>query len=399
MKRNLAQCTSKIYNRILLAGAQCVFYAALMTQKNILLLAGDGIGPEVVKQAVRVLDWFGARGNTTFAMDEALIGGIAYDETGSPFPDDTLQKAKKADAILLGAVGGPKWEALDYSVRPERGLLGIRKELGLFANLRPALCFDALVDSSSLRPEVVSGLDIMIVRELTGGIYFGEPRGVAMEGNERVGRNTMVYRESEIHRIARVAFELAEKRGKRLCSVDKANVLEVTELWREEMIRIGKEYADVELSHMYVDNAAMQLVRNPKQFDVMVTTNMFGDILSDCASMLTGSLGMLPSASLGAEVDGKRAALYEPVHGSAPDIAGQNIANPLATILSVAMMLRYSFDMQREADLLEHCVNDVLASGTRTKDIAAEGVSVVTTTDMGDAVIAALDANEAKLAA
>lgn len=368
-----------------------------MTQKNILLLAGDGIGPEVVKQAVRVLEWFSARGNTHFTMDEALIGGVAYDETGSPFPDDTLHKAKKADAILLGAVGGPQWEALDYSVRPERGLLGIRKELGLFANLRPALCFDALVDSSSLRPEIVSGLDIMIVRELTGGIYFGEPRGVAMEGNERVGRNTLIYRESEVHRIARVAFELAQKRGKKLCSVDKANVLEVTELWREEMERISKEYDDVALSHMYVDNAAMQLVRNPKQFDVMVTGNMFGDILSDCASMLTGSLGMLPSASLGAEIEGKRAALYEPVHGSAPDIAGQNIANPLATILSVAMMLRYSFDMQREADLLEHCVNDVLAQGTRTKDIASEGATVVTTTDMGDAVIAALDANAAKL--
>ncbi len=362
--------------------------------KHILLLPGDGIGPEVVTQAVRVLDWFSANGDTQFTTDTALIGGAAYDETGTPFPDDTLHKAKAADAILLGAVGGPAWEALDYSVRPERGLLGIRKELGLFANLRPALCFEALVEASTLRPEVVSGLDIMIVRELTGGIYFGEPRGVALEGNERVGRNTLVYRESEIHRIARVAFDLAGKRDGRVCSVDKANVLEVTELWREEMEKIqAAEYPDIDLSHMYVDNAAMQLVRNPKQFDVMVTGNMFGDILSDCAAMLTGSLGMLPSASLGATDDqGRRPALYEPVHGSAPDIAGQDKANPLATILSLAMMLRYSFDLQTEADLLEGCVNDVLQT-TRTADIMAVGCSLVGTQAMGDAVIAALDAS------
>jgi 3-isopropylmalate dehydrogenase len=370
-----------------------------MTQKNIVLLAGDGIGAEVVAEAVRVLEWLNAHASTQFVMDNALIGGVAYDETGSPLPEDTLKKAKVADAILLGAVGGPKWEGLEYSVRPERGLLGIRKALGLFANLRPALCFDALVDSSSLRPEVVSGLDIMIVRELTGGIYFGEPRGIAIEHGERVGRNTMVYSESEVRRIAHVAFDLARKRGKRVCSVDKANVLEVSELWREEMERVGKEYPDVALSHMYVDNAAMQLVRHPKQFDVMVTSNLFGDILSDCASMLTGSLGMLPSASLGAEINGKRAALYEPVHGSAPDIAGQNIANPLATILSVAMMLRYSFNLQAEADLLEYSVNDVLARGIRTRDIAGKGMSSVTTTEMGDAVLAALDTNKTKIAA
>ncbi len=371
-----------------------------MNTKNILLLAGDGIGPEVINEAVKVLDWFGANGTTQFTTDNALIGGIAYDKTGTPFPDDTLAKAKAADAILLGAVGGPKWEALDYSVRPERGLLGIRKELGLFANLRPALCFEALVDASTLRPEVVSGLDSVIVRELTGGIYFGEPRGVAVENGERVGRNTLVYSESEVHRIARVAFDLAAKRGGRLCSVDKANVLEVTELWRESVETVGKEYADISLSHMYVDNAAMQLVRNPKQFDVMVTGNMFGDILSDCAAMLTGSLGMLPSASLGAaNAEGKLPALYEPVHGSAPDIAGQGKANPLATILSVAMMLRYSFNLQREADILEAAVNTVLGKGIRTGDIMAEGATQVGTEAMGDAILAELDANKQVLAA
>ncbi len=375
-------------------------YYTFMNTKNILLLAGDGIGPEVINEAVKVLDWFGANGTTQFTTDNALIGGIAYDETGTPFPDETLAKAKAADAILLGAVGGPKWEALDYSVRPERGLLGIRKELGLFANLRPALCFEALVDASTLRPEVVSGLDIVIVRELTGGIYFGEPRGVAVENGERVGRNTLVYSESEVHRIARVAFDLAAKRGGRLCSVDKANVLEVTELWRESVETVGKEYADISLSHMYVDNAAMQLVRNPKQFDVMVTGNMFGDILSDCAAMLTGSLGMLPSASLGAaDAEGKLPALYEPVHGSAPDIAGQGKANPLATILSVAMMLRYSFNLQREADILEAAVNTVLGKGIRTGDIMAEGATQVGTEAMGDAILAELDANKQVLAA
>ncbi len=362
--------------------------------KNILLLAGDGIGPEVVAEAVKILEWLGARGNVKFALDSALIGGIAYDQTGTPLPAETIEKAKKADAILLGAVGGPKWEALDYAVRPERGLLGIRKELGLFANLRPALCFEALAEASTLKQEVISGLDIMIVRELTGDLYFGEPRGVeTLADGSRVGRNTMLYHDWEVQRIARVAFELARKRGSKLCSVDKANVLECTEMWREEVQKIGDaEYKDVSLSHMYVDNAAMQLVRNPKQFDVMVTGNMFGDILSDCASMLTGSLGMLPSASLGApDANGKIAALYEPVHGSAPDIAGQNKANPLATILSVGMMLRYSFDLSKEADLLDAAVAKVLADGVRTADIASKGNPTISTQEMGKAIIAALD--------
>ena len=360
--------------------------------KQILLLPGDGIGPEVVAEAAKVLAWFDGRDGVAFQTDSALIGGVAYDEAGSPLPEETLSKAQAADAILLGAVGGPKWEALDYSVRPERGLLGIRKELGLFANLRPAICFDALAEASTLKHEVIAGLDIMIVRELTGGIYFGEPRGVAVEGNERVGRNTLVYRASEVRRIARVACDLAMKRGKRLCSVDKANVLEATEMWREEVEKVvAEEYSEIELSHMYVDNAAMQLVRNPKQFDVMVTTNMFGDILSDCASMLTGSLGMLPSASLGeADENNKRAALYEPVHGSAPDIAGQGKANPLATILSLAMMLRYSFAMSKQADLLEHAVNQVLAEGFRTADIMQPGCRESSTVEMGEAVVEAL---------
>lgn len=363
-----------------------------MVSKHILLLPGDGIGPEVVAEAKKIIDWLSEHGPVRFTTSEALLGGVAYDETGTPFPDETLKAAKEADAILLGAVGGPKWESLDYSVRPERGLLGIRKELGLFANLRPAMCFDALADASSLKHELVAGLDIMIVRELTGGIYFGEPRGVKMEGNERVGFNTMVYRDWEVRRIARVAFELARKRNKKLCSVDKANVLEVTEMWREEVQKIGdEEYSDIELSHMYVDNASMQLVRNPKQFDVLVTTNMFGDILSDCAAMLTGSLGMLPSASLGEEIDGKRAALYEPVHGSAPDIAGQGIANPIATILSLAMMLRYSFSMAAEADALEAAVADVLAQGLRTGDIMAEGNQQIGTVQMGDVIRDALE--------
>ena len=368
--------------------------------KNILLIPGDGIGPEVVAEVEKIIIWMNGNAGAGFTTDTALIGGIAYDETGTPYPDETDKKAKAADAILLGAVGGPKWEPLDISVRPEKGLLAIRKELGLFANLRPAMCFEALVDASTLKKDVIAGLDIMIVRELTGGIYFGEPRGVAMEGNERVGRNTLVYRESEVQRIARVAFDLAQKRDKRVCSVDKANVLECTEMWREEVEKIQKaEYQDVELSHMYVDNAAMQLVRNPKQFDVMVTTNMFGDILSDCAAMLTGSLGMLPSASLGEEIGGKRAALYEPVHGSAPDIAGQNKANPLATILSFAMMLRYSFDMGAQADMLEQAVQNVLDKGIRTADIAAEGSTIVGTTEMGDAVTTELEALVKKMAA
>ncbi len=371
-----------------------------MTTKHILLLPGDGIGPEVVAETQKIIDWFSKQGSVNFTTSEALLGGAAYDETGTPFPQATIDAAHKADAILLGAVGGPKWEPLDISVRPEKGLLGIRKELGLFANLRPAICFDALADASSLKRELVSGLDIMIVRELTGGIYFGQPRGVATEGNARVGRNTLVYHDWEVQRIARVAFDLAQKRGKKLCSVDKANVLEATEMWREEVQKIGDaEYSDIELSHMYVDNASMQLVRNPKQFDVVVTTNMFGDILSDCAAMLTGSLGMLPSASLGEEKDGKRAALYEPVHGSAPDIAGQGVANPIATILSFAMMLRYSFDMGTEADQLEAAVNAVLASGKRTGDIMQDGAEQVGTAEMGDAIIGELERLRNKAAA
>jgi 3-isopropylmalate dehydrogenase len=364
-----------------------------MTTKTILLLPGDGIGPEVVAEAKRVLEWAGTAGGVEFAFDEALIGGSAYDAVGTPYPAETLEKAKKADAILLGAVGGPQWEALEYAKRPERGLLGIRKDLDLFANLRPAMCFAALADASSLKPEIISGLDILIVRELTGDIYFGQPRGVSVENGHRVGRNTMIYADWEVTRIARVALDLARARGKKLCSVDKANVLECTEMWREEVQKLrDAEYSDVALSHMYVDNAAMQLVRAPKQFDVVVTGNIFGDILSDCAAMLTGSLGMLPSASLGAEINGKRAALYEPVHGSAPDIAGKGIANPIATILSVSMMLRYSFGMMREADLVDAAVASVLEQGLRTGDIMQAGAKKVGTREMGDAILAALGA-------
>jgi 3-isopropylmalate dehydrogenase len=362
-----------------------------MTTKSILLLPGDGIGPEVVAQAKRVLEFFAENGSTKFTFDEALIGGAAYEATGTPFPEETLTKAKAADAILLGAVGGPQWEALDYSKRPERGLLGIRKELDLFANLRPAICFPALADASSLKPEIIAGLDILIVRELTGDIYFGQPRGVTVENGHRVGRNTMIYADWEVTRIGQVALDLARARGKKLCSVDKANVLECTEMWREEVQKLRDEnYPDIALSHMYVDNAAMQLVRNPKQFDVVVTGNIFGDILSDCAAMLTGSLGMLPSASLGAEINGKRAALYEPVHGSAPDIAGKGIANPIATILSVAMMLRYSFGLHVQAELLDTAIAQVMADGLRTGDIMQNGAKKVGTQEMGDAILNAL---------
>ncbi|MEX1201515.1 MAG: 3-isopropylmalate dehydrogenase [Methylophaga sp.] len=356
-----------------------------MTQK-IAVLAGDGIGPEIVAEAVKVLNALQQDG-LDISLEDGLIGGAAYDETGSPLPAETLTLAKQSDAILLGAVGGYKWESLDISVRPEKGLLGIRSELGLFANLRPALLYPQLADASTLKAEVVAGLDLMIVRELTGGIYFGQPRGIrTLENGELEGFNTLVYRESEIERIGRVAFEIARQRDKRVCSVDKANVLESTELWRNTMIRIGKDYPDVELSHMYVDNAAMQLVRAPKQFDVMVTTNMFGDILSDCASMLTGSIGMLPSASL----DANRKGMYEPIHGSAPDIAGQNIANPLATILSAAMMLRYTLNQPVMADRVEQAVSKVLDQGLRTADIFSAGMRKVSTTEMGDAVVAAL---------
>ncbi|WP_275287541.1 3-isopropylmalate dehydrogenase [Halomonas elongata] len=357
-----------------------------MTRK-ILVLPGDGIGPEITAQASRVLAACQARG-LDIEVDEAPVGGAAYDLEGSPLPESTLLRARAADAVLLGAVGGPKWDKLDdISKRPEKGLLGLRKELGLFGNLRPALLYPQLAEASSLKPELVSGLDIMIVRELTGGIYFGQPRGIEERDGQRVGYNTYVYSEAEIERIGRVAFEMAQKRNKKLCSVDKANVLEVTMLWREVMERLAPEYPDVELSHMYVDNAAMQLVRAPKQFDVVVTGNMFGDILSDAAAMLTGSIGMLPSASLNESGQG----MYEPCHGSAPDIAGQGLANPLATILSVAMMLRYSLGEAALAERIEAAVGKVLDDGLRTADIAAEGEPRVSTAEMGDAVLAAFE--------
>jgi 3-isopropylmalate dehydrogenase len=356
-----------------------------MTQK-ILILPGDGIGPEIIAEAVKVLNKLLADG-LDIELEVGLVGGSAYDAKGQPLPEDTLIQARAADAILLGAVGGPQYESLDRPLRPEQGLLRLRAELKLFSNLRPAILYPQLAEASTLKPEVVSGLNIMIVRELTGGIYFGQPRGVRrLENGEQEGFNTLVYRESEIERIGRSAFEIARKRGRRVCSVDKANVLEVTELWRQVMQRLGEEYPDVELSHMYVDNAAMQLVRAPKQFDVMVTSNMFGDILSDAAAMLTGSIGMLPSASLDANAKG----MYEPIHGSAPDIAGRGVANPLATILSVAMMLRYSFGEAGLADRIEAAVGTVLDQGLRTPDIAAQGQPAVGTADMGDAVVAAL---------
>jgi 3-isopropylmalate dehydrogenase len=353
---------------------------------KICVLPGDGIGPEIIAEAVRVLNALGLK----FEMEEALLGGCAVDATGNPYPEATQKLALAADAILLGAVGGPKWDAFPREQRPERGLLGIRKQLNLFANLRPAILYPELANASTLKPEVVSGLDILIVRELTGDIYFGQPRGVEMrlvEGkNQRFGFNTMHYTESEIQRIGRVAFESARKRNKKLCSIDKMNVLETTQLWRDVMNELAPEYPDVELTHMLVDNAAMQLVKEPKQFDVMVTGNMFGDILSDEASMLTGSIGMLPSASL--DENGK--GMYEPCHGSAPDIAGKGIANPLATILSAAMMLRYSFSMEQQAQRIEGAVKKVLAQGYRTGDIYEPGTNKVGTKAMGDAVLAAL---------
>ncbi|MDF9393182.1 MULTISPECIES: 3-isopropylmalate dehydrogenase [Methylococcus] len=354
---------------------------------KIAVLPGDGIGPEIVAEALKVLDSLCTDFGLAVETEHALIGGAAYDVHGTPFPQETLTLCRAADSILLGAVGGPKWEPLDYSLRPERGLLGLRSELELFSNLRPAVLYPQLVAASTLKPEVVVGLDIMIVRELTGGIYFGKPRGRRInEHGEREGYNTLVYSESEIRRIAHSAFQIARKRNKRLCSIDKANVLECTELWREVVIEAGKDYPDVALSHMYVDNAAMQLVRNPKQFDVMLTDNMFGDILSDCAAMLTGSIGMLPSASL--DKNGK--GMYEPIHGSAPDIAGRGIANPIATILSLAMMLRYSFDDAVLAERIERAVQTALDQGFRTADIASEGTVEVGTAAMGDAIVAAL---------
>lgn len=350
--------------------------------KKICVLPGDGIGPEIMAEAVRVLQAL----DLGFEMEEALLGGAAVDATGKPFPEATEKLAKEADAVLLAAVGGPKWDSLPREQRPERGLLGIRKGLGLFANLRPAILYPELANASTLKPEVVAGLDILIVRELTGDIYFGQPRGIEMRDGERFGFNTMHYSESEIRRIGKVAFEAAQKRNKRLCSVDKMNVLETTQLWRDVMNELAPQYPDVQLTHMLVDNAAMQLVRAPKQFDVVVTGNMFGDILSDEASMLTGSIGMLPSASLDANNKG----LYEPSHGSAPDIAGKGIANPLAMILSAAMMLRYTFYLEEAASKVEGAVKQVLAQGYRTGDLYEAGTRKVGTREMGDAVLAAL---------
>ncbi len=367
-----------------------------MSTPSLLILPGDGIGPEVMTEVRKIIDWFGAKRDLNFEVSEDLVGGAAYDAHGVPLHDDTMAKAQEVDAVLLGAVGGPKYDDLDFSVKPERGLLRLRKEMDLYANLRPAQCFDALADFSSLKKDVIAGLDIMIVRELTSGVYFGEPRGIFEEGNERVGINTQRYTESEIDRIARSAFELARRRNNRVCSMEKANVMESGILWREVVQRVhDTDYPDVELSHMYADAGAMQLCRWPKQFDVIVTDNLFGDLLSDCAAMLTGSLGMLPSASLGAPMaNGRPKALYEPVHGSAPDIAGQGKANPIACVLSFAMALRYSFDQGQEATRLETAVEKVLADGVRTPDLLGEdGASPVSTSQMGDAIIGALDAS------
>ncbi|KJS40268.1 MAG: 3-isopropylmalate dehydrogenase [Rhodospirillaceae bacterium BRH_c57] len=362
--------------------------------KNILILPGDGIGPEVMAQVKRIIDWMNGKGLTDFAVSEGLVGGAAYEAHGTPLADATMAQAMDADAVLLGAVGGPQWDSLDFSLKPERGLLRLRKDMELFANLRPAIVFDALADASSLKLEVVKGLDIMIVRELTGGVYFGEPRGIEMLPNgERRGINTQVYTTSEILRVAEVAFDLARKRGNKVHSVEKANVMESGLLWREEVQKLhDAKFADVQLEHMYADNCAMQLVRTPRQFDVIVTDNLFGDILSDCAAMLTGSLGMLPSASLGGDIGGgKRRAMYEPVHGSAPDIAGQDKANPLACVLSYSMMLRYSFDMAKAADMVDAAVQSVLGKGIRTGDIMADGCTLVGCTGMGDALLAELE--------
>ena len=367
-----------------------------MSNPSLLILPGDGIGPEVMAEVRRIIDWYGTRRGMTFDVSEDLVGGCAYDAHGTPLHDDTMAKAQEVDAVFLGAVGGPKYDALDFSVKPERGLLRLRKEMDLYANLRPAQCFDALADFSSLKRDVVAGLDIMIVRELTSGVYFGEPRGIITEGNERVGINTQRYTESEIDRVCRAAFDLAMKRGRKLCSMEKANVMESGVLWREVATRVGADYPEVELSHMYADAGAMQLTRWPKQFDVIVTDNLFGDLLSDAAAMLTGSLGMLPSASLGAPMaNGRPKALYEPVHGSAPDIAGQGKANPIACILSFAMALRYSFDQGAEADRLERAVERVLAGGARTADLMGHaGGTLLGTSEMGDAILRALDTGD-----
>jgi 3-isopropylmalate dehydrogenase len=356
---------------------------------KIALLPGDGIGPEVIQEAVKILKILESKLDLTIEMDSVPVGGAGYEATGHPLPETSLTTAKNADAVLLGAVGGPKWEKLDFSLRPERALLGLRSSLKLYANLRPAKIFPALEEASTLKREVVEGLDILVVRELTGGIYFGEPRGIkTLDDGTREGRNTLVYNEREIERIARIAFEVAQKRNKKVMSVDKANVLETTGLWREVVTEVHKDYADVDLQHMYVDNCAMQLVRNPKQFDVIVTTNMFGDILSDEASMLTGSIGMLPSASVGGDTG-----MYEPIHGSAPDIAGQGKANPLATILSVGMMFKYSFNQEEPDQWIEKSVESVLNQGYRTSDIMSQGMKEVGTSEMGDLVAKEMENN------
>lgn len=368
-----------------------------MANPSLLILAGDGIGPEVMTEVKKIIAWFGDKRGVHFDVSEDLVGGCAYDQHGTPLHDDTMARAMEVDAVLLGAVGGPKYDTLDFSVKPERGLLRLRKEMDLFSNLRPAQCFDALADFSSLKKDIVAGLDIMIVRELTSGVYFGEPRGIFPDNEGgRVGVNTQRYTTNEIRRVARSAFELAKRRGNKVCSMEKANVMESGILWREEVQWVhDNEYPEVELSHMYADNGAMQLVRWPKQFDVIVTDNLFGDLLSDCAAMLTGSLGMLPSASLGApQANGRPKALYEPVHGSAPDIAGTGKANPIACILSFAMALRYSFDLGDEATRVEQAVEKVLADGARTADLMGkDGGTPITTAQMGDVIVAALDAS------
>ena len=359
-------------------------------KRKILLLPGDGIGPEVVAEVKKIIQWFNKNKSLDFQIEEGLVGGASYEKNGKPITDEVFYKALESEAVILGAVGGPKWDNLEFAKRPERALLKLRKELKLFANLRPAICFKQLVDASSLKPEIVSGLDIMIVRELTGGIYFGEPRGIKpIENGERKGINTHAYTSSEIIRVAKVAFELAQKRNKKVTSCDKSNVMEAGILWREEVQKVkDDEYPNVELNHMLADNCAMQLLKNPKQFDVIVTDNLFGDILSDEAAMLTGSLGLLPSASLGTkDKNGKIRSMYEPVHGSAPDIAGTGKANPIATILSFSMALRYSLDLERKADNLDQAVQKVLDDGLRTKDILSKGKKEVSTSQMGDAIL------------
>jgi len=362
-------------------------------QKKILLLPGDGIGPEVVGETKKIINWFNKKKSLDFKIDQDLIGGASIDKHGMPITDEVFYKALESDAVILGACGGPQYDKLEFSKKPERGLLKLRKELKLFANLRPAICFKQLVEASSLKPEIVSGLDILIVRELTGGIYFGEPRGIEpIENGERKGINTHSYTTKEIQRVARVAFELATKRKNKVTSCEKSNVMESGVLWREEVQALrDKEYKKIELNHMLADNCAMQLLRNPKQFDVIVTDNLFGDMLSDEAAMLTGSLGLLPSASLGErDKNGRIRSLYEPVHGSAPDIAGKNISNPIATILSFSMALKHSFDLEKEAVLLDEAVQKVLDKGLRTKDIMSPGKKEISTSDMGDAIISNL---------